>query len=111
MTQENEYARTGKSMADLKAVRQKLAQLRADASDIGMDLEIAGKSLTKPEQFCFEGQQIDEHFVPRYGDLKRYPKELFDASKLASLVDEIRTLMLEEIRLSKDLREMGYNPA
>lgn len=109
MTQEDEFARIGKSMADLKAVREKLAKLRAETRDVGMDLEIAGKCLyDKPEQFCFEGQQVSEHFIPKFGELRRYKNGPFDSAKLASLVDEIRALMLEEVRLAQILREMGF---
>ncbi len=112
MTEENEDARVLKSIKQLKQVRERLAKLRPEASDIAMEFTIAGKCLREtPERFWFEGETPDEEFLPKFpgaDGVRFYNKTTFHAERLATLAAEIRSLISEERRLASDLRGMGY---
>ena len=115
MSPEVEYALIGKSLADLKAIRERIGKLRTKAIEIGTTLCSAGEYLKKnPQYLWFQDQQLDNKFIlqPRVYQRQTYPRlhfrADFDVEAMMALSSDLRSCIEEENRLCNSLASMGH---
>jgi len=106
-----DYGLVGKTMAELKAVKERIAILKKQADDIGSELSGIGGQLTRnPEKIWFDSDAIDTNFVDRrdYGATRRYKKQALDLAEVVKVVSELRSCYTQEYKLCENLKGMGF---
>jgi hypothetical protein len=115
MSQEDQDTIIGKTIRELREVREQLTQLRAALKpyqDAFSTLDHYLGKLTL-EDFRLDGEQTNSKFLPKkqhlYGQEYHVPKRAhLDIDRLLAMRDEIRQFLLREEGLINGLREMGY---
>ena len=115
-----EYAMTdvdvglvGKTMVELKAVKERIARLKRSADSIGNELSGIGNQLSRnPEKLWFDGDGIDTNFTDRrdtFGEgVRRFKKQAIDSAEVVKIVSELRSCYTQEDKLFESLKGMGF---
>jgi hypothetical protein len=118
MTQEDQDAIIGRTLRELRDTRERLAKLKAKASEFGDSFSTVAHHLRNEPQFLrLDGESTDERFVKpsdafrnQYSEAQQHiPKKSdLDINSVVALVAEVRQCLIEEERLGKSLAAMGY---
>jgi hypothetical protein len=116
VTQQDQDAVIGRTIRELRDVREKLATLRSAARSMADSFDTVAHHFRNEPQFLrFDGEITDSRFV-KIPDPHRHPdvaphipkKTELDVNCVITLVAEIRRDLVEEERLVKGLREIGF---
>lgn len=116
MTEQDQDAIVGKTVRELRDIREKLAKLRAKCSDFADSFSTAEHHLRSRLEFLrLVGETTDGRFVQdqrqhsSYGREEHIPKkETLSIDAVLAIRDEIRACVLEEQRLELSLSSMGF---
>jgi hypothetical protein len=112
LTQEEQDIVIGRSIRELRGVKEQLAKLQEVATQISQIFVAMGHNLSRGAEFVrFDGESIDARFVrkPESWELAYVPKIAeFDIARVAALAADRRRLIIERDRLEQSLKEMGY---
>ena len=115
MTQEDQDAIIGRTVRELREVREQLTQLRTTLKPYQDAFSTLDHYLGKLtiEEFRLDGEQTNLRFLPKkhhlYGQEYHVPKRThLDIDRVLAIRDEIRQFLLREESLINSLREMGY---
>jgi hypothetical protein len=116
MTEQDQDAVVGKTVRELRDVREKLEKLRASCRDYRDAFSTVEHHLQAKLEFLrVANESTDARFVNdaderfAYGREPHIPrKEFLDIGAVLKIRDEIRMCLLEEARLNDSLSRMGF---
>jgi hypothetical protein len=117
MTEQDQDAIVGRTLCELRDIKEKLAKLREQARGLADSFDlVAHRVRSNLELLRFDRENTNTRFVQEstrssYRDAQPHlPKmESLDLKHLISIRDEIRAAILEKERLEKSLEEMGFS--
>ena len=117
MTTEDQDAIVGKTIRELRDVKEKIAKLKSRLSSLGDSFNTVSHHLrNKPELLRFERDNTEDRFMERREDWKASrgtephipSKDDLDIERVVTFRDELREHLLTKDRLQESLKAMGY---
>ena len=120
MTQEDQDALIGKTVRELRDVRERLAKLTVRAQAYADAFGSVGMELRHEAEYLrLSGEGTDTRFIKQRGrssssyahdrsEYRLYTRADLDINVVIELRDEIRQCIVEQERLTKNLSDMGY---
>jgi hypothetical protein len=120
MTEQDQDAIAGRTLCELRDIKEKIAKLREQARGLADSFDIvAHRVRSNLELLRFDRENTNTRFVQEstrstygYRDAQPPPlpkMESLDLKHLISIRDEIRAAILEKERLEKSLEKMGFS--
>jgi hypothetical protein len=118
MTSEDQDAVVGRTIRQLRDVKEKLAKLKAHVHSIGDSFSTVAHHLrNQPELLRFQNEITDDRFIESREEWRanrgapepHIPlKDDIDLANILACRDERRECVLEQDRLQQSLKQMGY---
>jgi hypothetical protein len=118
MTGEDQDVVVGRTIRQLRDIKEQLAKLKAQVHSMGDFFSTVAHHLrNQPELLRFDGENTDTRFVEQREDWRASrgapephipSKGDLDLAKVLAYRDEIRQCLLEKERLEQSLKQMGY---